>query len=45
MITSQQLDITSVLTQEEPITGDVLRAYEAFGQHKPGWTKVALTTV
>lgn len=45
MITSQQLDITSVLTQEEPITGDVLRAYEAFGQHKPGWTKVVLTTV
>ncbi|MEY9211344.1 glutathione-dependent formaldehyde dehydrogenase [Thermobifida halotolerans] len=45
MVASQQLDITSVLTQEEPITGDVLRAYEAFDRHEPGWTKVALTTV
>src|SRR5690606_38552288 len=45
MVASQQIDITSVLTQEEPITGDVLRAYEAFDRHEPGWTKVALTTV
>ncbi|KUP97470.1 zinc-dependent alcohol dehydrogenase [Thermobifida cellulosilytica] len=45
MVASKQLDITSVLTREEPVTGDVLHAYEAFDRHEPGWTKVALTAV
>lgn len=45
MVASGTVEITSVLTQEEPMTSGVLDAYAAFDRREPGWTKVAITTV
>ncbi|TDQ50252.1 zinc-dependent alcohol dehydrogenase [Actinorugispora endophytica] len=46
MVASGAVDITSVLTQEEPMAATaVLDAYAAFDRREPGWTKVAITTV
>ncbi|MEV0217763.1 hypothetical protein [Micromonospora sp. ALFpr18c] len=40
-ILAGRLDLTKIVTQDEPIT-DVIEAYEAFDHRRKGWLKVEL---